>query len=278
MTTLASTNQPSTLLLPFLLLPFLLLLLLLQNCASTQVPPPLARAVLSIVILHTRLHISPDVCHLQVKWVVSSDAPYLDDGTAFPPPSYTPPCPLFSWDGAAISGPDTYPNTHCGSLFAVMLPIPSAALAPGTHTLSLSLADLPASPANFYKQNGSTDFVSFVLGSAADAAVNFTLTPGGANPLSASIILLRQLRSTAPQEFPRSSIAYGCPPPPSPPSPSPLPTSAIGARGVPATSTTAGVLSRGLRPISKSEEQLLSLLSNAKTFETLNPEQLYARL
>jgi hypothetical protein len=192
---------------------FMLMLMLVLTVSIAQAHPSS-----SIVILHTLLHITPDISHLQVKWVVSSDVVSLVDGTPFPPPSYTPPCPLFSWDGVTITGPDTHPNTHCGPMFAVTLPIPSAYLAAGTHTLRLVLADLPDAPAKFYELNSSADSVSFVLGAAAPVAANFTLAPGGNTPLRAYIVLSQNSTSTGiPKIFHRIWLS----PPSLPPVPLP---------------------------------------------------------
>lgn len=129
----------------------------------------------SLVILRAELHMQPDGGGLMhIAWVLTSDT------TVYSDPSWIA-CPMFHWDGAAINGPDSFPNTHCGAMFATVLPLPALALTAAAHTLRLTIADAHHS-IGVYTLASCSDSVVFRLisppASPSVAADDFHL-PGG---------------------------------------------------------------------------------------------------
>ena len=109
----------------------------IESSSSTKAEAPGA----SLVILRAELHMEPDGSGLMhVAWVLTSDTTVYVDGHAVLNSSWIA-CPMFHWDGAAFNGPDSFPNTHCGAMFATVLPLPAVALTAAAHTLRLTIAD-----------------------------------------------------------------------------------------------------------------------------------------
>jgi hypothetical protein len=134
-------------------------------------------AAISLVILQAQLQLDTNGGQLKLQWVVTSDESVFGDGVAVVRPSLFVSCPNIHWDGAALHGPDSYPSSHCGSMFATMLPFPAALLTPGVHTLRLFLEDPPASSRMLCSALSCSDSVTFDLSSTA-ASDNFHLDGG----------------------------------------------------------------------------------------------------
>jgi hypothetical protein len=172
----------------------------------------------------------------------------LGDGSHFIQPSLLVPCPKFHWDDYTLSGPDSFPSTHCGSMFASSLPLPPAMLAPGAHALRLVLHQPPASSRMSCSPPFCGDSVSFHVRASSPSAASDNVLPGGAAPCSARLIFCNH-RQALSQAYPKSSTAYGSAPLLLHPGRCPARTSAIGRRGGAGTSPMAGNSSRGPRLI-----------------------------
>jgi hypothetical protein len=199
----------------------LLLLILLPHCFLFQ-PQFLSEpnvANISIVILRAQLQLHPSGGQLHVTWVLTSDVTALGDGSHSIQPSLLVSCPKFHWDEFTLSGPDSSPSTHCGSMFAASLPLPAAMLAPGAHTLRLVLHEPPASSRMSCSPPFCGDSVSFHVRASSPTATSDSVLPGGAFPSGARLIFCNDRRplSGIPKVFHRIWFS----PPSAPPRPMP---------------------------------------------------------
>jgi hypothetical protein len=161
---------------------FLLLLPSFIGLHALAFSPEDDPSALSIVILHVSLiqnSAADGGGNLHVKWVITSDD--VDDRVGIAPSIIS--CPKFHWDDTALSGPDSFPHLHCGSMFGTLLPLPAAMIAPGLHTLQLVLVE----PVTLVLRKDTISInVTFSSSSSTLAAASNLLMPGGNFPLALS--------------------------------------------------------------------------------------------
>jgi hypothetical protein len=127
---------------------------------------------------------------LQVTWVLTSDAAVLSDGSNAIQTSLLTSCPKIYWDEYTLFGPDSFPNSHCGGMFATSLPLLAAMLAPGVHTLRLMLDDPPAPSRMYCIPELCNDSVLFHIHASSQTISSNNLLPGGTLRCSSAAITL----------------------------------------------------------------------------------------
>jgi hypothetical protein len=148
-------------------------------------PDPVA---ISIVILRAELSLlAGGGGRVELAWVLSSDAAVLSNGSHAIRPSLLVSCPKIYWDEYTLSGPDSYPHSHCGSMFTTALPLPASMVAPGSHFLFLVLDDPPASSRMSCAPSFCEDSVSIHIDAFSHATTADNLLPGGTSRMRAAV-------------------------------------------------------------------------------------------